>query len=125
MAKSGLFSPACKFDDASAWQVARSEHAAKSSPQAIMSALLLDAGEVKAGAAAVCQVPGEAGRHRHVRSGRCLGRVEALLREKQAELYAEEPAPSPSSGRAPRSGSGQEDDHGEPRPCRPSGRGLG
>ena len=52
MAKSGLFSPACKFDDASTWQVARSEHAAKSSPQAIMSALLLDAGEVKAGAAA-------------------------------------------------------------------------
>ena len=82
MAKSGLFSPACKFDDASTWQVARSEHAAKSSPQAIMSALLLDAGEVKAGAAAVCQVPGEAGRHRHVRSGRCLGRVEVLLREK-------------------------------------------
>lgn len=56
MAKSGLFSPACKFDDASTWQVARSEHAAKSSPQAIMSALLLDAGEVKAGAAAAWQV---------------------------------------------------------------------
>ena len=42
-----------------------------------------------------------------------------------AELYTQEPAPSPSSGRGPRSGNGQEDDHGEPRPCRPSGRGLG
>ena len=26
MAKSGLFSPACKFDDAFTWQAARSEH---------------------------------------------------------------------------------------------------
>ena len=56
MAKSGLFSPTCKFEDASIRQVAPSEHAAKSSPQAIMSASLLDAGEARADAAAAWQV---------------------------------------------------------------------
>ena len=35
------------------------------------------------------------------------------------------PRPLQAAEGAPRSGSGQEDDHGEPRPCRPSGRGLG
>ena len=54
--KSGLFSPACKFDDASIWQASRSEHAQDYPPQTIMSALLLDAGEVKAGAAAAWKV---------------------------------------------------------------------
>lgn len=51
MTKSGLFPPACKFDDASTWQAARSEHAARSSSRAIMSALLLNTGKVMAGAA--------------------------------------------------------------------------
>lgn len=35
------------------------------------------------------------------------------------------PRPLQAAEGAPRSGSGQEDDHGEYRPCRPSGRGLG
>ena len=35
------------------------------------------------------------------------------------------PRPLQAAEGAPRSGSGQEDDHGEPRPCRLSGRGLG
>ena len=35
------------------------------------------------------------------------------------------PRPLQAEEGVPRSGSGQEDDHGEPRPCRPSGRGLG
>ena len=42
-----------------------------------------------------------------------------------AELYTKSPRPLQAAEGAPRSGSGQEDDHGEPRPCRPSGRGLG
>lgn len=52
----------------------------------------------------VRQVPGEAGRHRHVRAGRCLGRVEILLREKHGRaLHRRARAPLQAAKGAPRS----------------------
>lgn len=75
----------------------------------------------------VRQAPGEAGQHRHVRAGRCLGRVEILLREKHGRALHRRARALSGQRKGPRGagGGGREDDYGEPRPCRPSGRGLG
>lgn len=50
----------------------------------------------------VRQAPGEAGQHRHVRAGRCLGRESRYFSERNmAELCTDEPALSPGSERGP------------------------